>query len=248
MPLPHTFFTILLILDILVLAVLIPYGHLHHQDPGYFMREGKTITHLSAVQLGAIGLLSLLILKQRWPISGKSSLLWLAIGAGFIFLTVDDLVQFHENLDKWIHHWVGRKPNNITTRLDDVIILLYGIIGAGIMWINRAELKNYRALLPYLVWGFVFLILCVGLDVFTHRTDAIEFLISDAQVYMPILYWLHPLEDIFKILAEGIFLGTFYAAFYQTLKSPRGAVFPAAQQQYSSFRADDRCTEYDRVV
>ena len=64
MPLPHTFFTILLILDILVLAVLIPYGHLHHQDPGYFMREGKTITHLSAVQLGAIGLLSLLILNS----------------------------------------------------------------------------------------------------------------------------------------------------------------------------------------
>jgi hypothetical protein len=83
----------------------------------------------------------------------------------FAFLAADDLFLIHENIDKVIH-WIfgGDAKDHLTKHLDDMIVLVYGIIGAIIVWRRRSEVLNLRYFVAGMGTALALLVTMVFLD------------------------------------------------------------------------------------
>ncbi len=157
------FLFIVLCIDLLLWGIAVVIG----ETPASYMGEGKFITWLSAAQLIGTGLFLGWIYWQKkqkpWSLKASSTI-WLMMAVGFVFLAIDDLAQVHENMDKWIHLALGIQENNWTDRLDDLVIVTYGLIGLGFFIRYREELWAYRAWWPYLALGVSLFIFNTGFD------------------------------------------------------------------------------------
>lgn len=60
------------------------------------------------------------------------SVVWAIIASGFLFLAADEVLRIHENLDQLIHYVFGLKETNLTDRIDDLIVGMYGLVGIGV--------------------------------------------------------------------------------------------------------------------
>lgn len=179
-------------------------------------RESGIVTYGSVLLLGLISLTSFAIGKVRRdrarPLLRDPRAVWIAIGAGFAFLALDDLAQIHENLDKLIHTLAGAKSTALTDRLDDLIIALYGLVGLAVLWLCRSELRRFRELLPWLGFGFALLVLQVGLDAISNRDEWLDWLaVAEAQrpLYADVMTVF---EEGAKLFAEAAFLSGFVLA------------------------------------
>lgn len=216
-PLPAKLLTGVILLDIAAFIWAVNGG----EKPTSMMDEGDMFTFLSALQLLAAGLVSLAVFRFRNRQSGpwrwrSSYTIWALMGVGFIFLAIDEISQFHENLDRWIHHGLGIAETLWTDMLDDLIVALYGLIGLAGIGYYRREFPPYKGALKLLIPGFILLFAMVGLDIATLKTEAGETLISRSGDAKYMVYWIMALEEGFKVLASGVFIGAFYYCWYIT--------------------------------
>ncbi|WP_341212308.1 hypothetical protein [uncultured Limimaricola sp.] len=206
----HAFITAGLAL-VLAIATGIALQDLDHQ-----FRESGIVTYTSAALLALTAATSLRIGRLRREGAGWSwrdpRIVWLAIGLGFVWLALDDLAQIHENLDRLLHRLAGIEETPLTDRLDDLIILAYGLIGAGVMWACRSELRRFPQMLGWLATGAALLVLQVAIDALLN--DASWVLFSGFSAARPDL--AHDLGEILeesvKLLAEAAFLSGFIRA------------------------------------
>jgi hypothetical protein len=176
-------------------------------------RESGIVTYTSAALLALTAATSLRIGRLRRDGAGLSwrdpRIVWVAIGLGFIWLALDDLAQIHENLDRLLHRLAGIEETPFTDRLDDVIILAYGFIGAGVMLVCRSELRRFPQMLGWLGIGAALLVLQVALDMLLN--DEAWVLFTGFSTARPDL--AHDLgeiaEESVKLLAEAAFLSGF---------------------------------------
>lgn len=190
-------------MDVSVVIIAVIIAVMLGEEPTHFMEEGEPLTWFSAFQLFAIALVCGRVLAIRKPeklyLFWKSrGFIWLLLSLGFVFLAGDELLQFHENLDGFIHDAINLKQTNFTDRLDDLIILLYGIFFCIAGWSSQEELKHYRSVGKLLKLG-------IGLFLFMILFDAISNK-SDIVTNKALNEWVGALEDGLKILAEGVFL------------------------------------------
>jgi len=199
-------------IDIAVIIVASTLG----SSPGhYFSKEHSLLTYHSSVQLLAISFLAFLtylIRKKDFP--SKSHIgpfsLWLIVAIGFLFLAFDEVFMAHENMDEIIHSTFQLKETGVTDRIDDVIVLCYGICGLVVLYIFREEFTHYRTEFPLVKLGFSLLFVAVFLDILTNRDDVLSFFISTPHAKDEAFQALKAMEKIFEILAEGVFVATFY--------------------------------------
>ena len=193
----------------------------------YFSKEASYITWVSFFQLLIIANLSLQIyksvknkqVKQLWK---SPALLWGIIALGFLYLAVDEVIRIHENLDNIIHRVFHLKKTAITDRLDDAIIGFYGLVGVGVLYYFRSELKKYKKSFPLFLIGFVLLFLMVIIDMSNNNIDVIKMLVSDHNLRHTVFSISKVLEDSLKLIAESFFIGAFYFCF----KSSKSALNP----------------------
>nr|WP_319398940.1 hypothetical protein [uncultured Carboxylicivirga sp.] len=81
--------------------------------------------------------------------------IWLMISKGFTFLALDEILLIHENIDKWIHAFFQITQTHLTDRIDDFIILLYGIVDGLLMIKNRRLFLNNKPGLALAITGFI---------------------------------------------------------------------------------------------
>lgn len=108
------------------IVVLLITGNVLGWDIESLFDEGAAVTHSSALLLGGCGITAFFAgLRQhpRWP--------WILFAAGFVFLLCDELLELHERADRVIHALIGMRENAWTDRIDDVIVLGYGIAALG---------------------------------------------------------------------------------------------------------------------
>ena len=74
-------------------------------------------------------------------------------------------------------------------------------------------LKEYRKTFPLFLVGYVILFLMVGLDILTNRNDILSMVISNPDILNAVFSKGRILEDMFKVLAEGMFIVAFLACF-----------------------------------
>jgi len=110
---------------IILIQLIIP--SLTGERPSIFFDEGSIITWLSSLQLCLMGFLShkIYLLKQGEQ-PAKSRLFWRLLSFSFLFFALDDLLMIHEHIDHWIQSLLQLSNSSLMTRIDDLIVGLYG--------------------------------------------------------------------------------------------------------------------------
>ena len=185
--------------------------------------ESGFLTHLSGAQLLAISVISFLIFRVRNRDVQKvftlknPGILWALIAAGFFFLMADELFKIHESMDEAIHSIFGLKETGVTDRIDDLLILLYALIGIGVIAAYRKEFVIMKKAWPFFLCGFGLLFLTVGLDVLTNRDDILRSFFKP-DLAESLQTWLSFAEEGSKVLSEGFFVVAFFTG-WQTARS-----------------------------
>ena len=225
---PPTFLLSLVYVDFLAVLLALGLGFAWHQNPTAYTGEGDPITWLSFVHLLAISGLAGGVFYCRTGGSRDPAVwrqpvfVWLLIALGFLFLAVDEIAKIHESLDRFAHRLLQRPETALSDRLDDAILLGYGLSGVAVLYAYRSELVSYRAVLPLVVCGFVLFLFMGLLDALVNRPDVFLFMGISQEGSENLGKWLGGVEEGLKILAEAAFLGTAYTCLFLTAQANFG--------------------------
>lgn len=212
---PKKLLAYLIIFDLFLVAfsVIVP------EDPKAYFKEFQLITWISALKLLSIAYINRQIYQiQLNNKKSKFANLWFLISAGFIFLFLDEVLLIHENIDKTIHILLGINETGLSDRIDDLIVIIYAVIGVFILRHYKYEILRFRESIPYLVLGFLFLILRTIIDTVTNRADIIPNIISDPESLVLVSNFLAVSEGAGKIIAESFFITAFYYCWKSAIK------------------------------
>ena len=201
---------LMFIINLFFIGIGVLIGHPPEQ---YFAKEASYITWVSFFQLLIISNLAWQTFKLK---NTDSAFLWAIIAVGFLFLSIDEVIRIHENLDHIIHRTFHLKETAISDRLDDAIVGVYGLIGLWVLYVYRMELKKYKKVLPLIIIGFICVFSMVFSEMIVNRNDVLPFLISDHTLVKSLYSLFKVLEETFKLLAEGVLLSAFYYCFKTT--------------------------------
>lgn len=184
--------------------------------------EGKPGTILSVVLLLALSLVSFKIyLARRAPSAnwlGDSYFVWIVIAGGFFFLAMDDALELHEGFDAAFHSFLDVKQTRLSDRVDDLIVGIYILIGAGVVFFYREEFHRYPSLKRYLAVGFAIVLFQTILDAGSNDFVVFRWFGVPWQNIPLAKDVIGMLEDVAKLLAEAVFL----CGFLQVLRAVRG--------------------------
>ncbi len=218
----RTIFAVVLAVDIAAVVAALALG----KRPDYYFGEKGFITKLSFVQLLLIAGVAATIYQvrkratapDRWR---RPVIIWPTVALGFLFLAIDDLAGIHEQMDALFHRLVDLSETPLSDRLDDMIVAGYGVIGIIILYLCRAEIRQFRDALPLLIAGFVLMFLMVAADVISARNGVIRAFVSSPETAKSILLWMKAVEDSLKLFAEAAFIGAAWHCLEIARRIPR---------------------------
>ena len=153
---------------------LASYLHLA-QDADWALSEFGLLNSIDAAELLLAGVLGVLAFRLFWlgPNEGAAHaeragiFLWGVVGLGLIVFAFDDFLGVHERLGGWIANNADVMPL-ATNNADDIMTLMYGVIGLIILAVFRHELFAIRASAVLLVGGVLASAMMLGTDAFGH--------------------------------------------------------------------------------
>ena len=225
---PTTFLLSLVYMDFLAVLLALGLGFAWHQNPTAYTGEGDPITWLSFAHLLVISGLAGGVFYCRTggnldlAVWRHPAFVWLLITLGFLFLAVDEVAKIHESLDRFAHRLLQRPETALTDRLDDAILLGYGLSGMAVLYAYRSELISYRPVLPLVICGFVLFLFMGLLDALVNRPDVFLFMGISQEGSASLGKWLGGVEEGLKILAEAAFLGAAYTCLFLTAEADCG--------------------------
>lgn len=225
---PTTFLLSLVYVDFLAVLLALGLGFAWYQNPTAYTGEGDPITWLSFAHLLVTGSLAGGVFYCRTggrldpAVWRHPAFVWLLIALGFLFLAVDEVAKIHESLDRFVHRLLQRPETALTDRLDDAILLGYGLIGMAVLYVYRSELISYRPILPLVICGFVLFFFMGVLDALVNRPDVFLLMGISQEGSTGLGKWIGGVEEGLKILAEAAFLGAAYTCLFLTAEADCG--------------------------
>lgn len=191
----------LLLADLVLLVGAAAIGATFADSPSRLFGEGDPITLVSTCYLVGTGWLALQMYRYRRTAVWRRdpALVWLLASIGFVFLGLDDLLRIHERVDEAIHRWLAIEATDLTDRIDDGLVGLYGAVGVGLALWGRAEFSRARTAIRYLVWGFGVFVVMVAIEFLVDAADGLD-------------GWDDVIEDSAKVVAETLLFVGFAAA------------------------------------
>jgi hypothetical protein len=198
--------------NVVIAAVGMPLGELLHDKPDHFFREQAAGTYWSGLQLLSVALtaarvaLAARTAPRGSPIAASAGFFAFA-AAGFAFLAVDEVARLHEQLEDVLvaHEGPGPKPP-LLDRIDDLIVLGYGVLGAAVLIRARAALVPFGTALPWLAGAGACFLVMVTTDLLTTRDDVMYAIVRGRPWVRPVWHWLPAVEEAAKLLAEACFV------------------------------------------
>jgi len=173
----------------------------------YYFKEGRLMTFFSSFQLIAIAVFCGIIAESK--AQTRSIHIWSLIALGFVFLAFDEVLMIHEMIDFRIHDWLNMQETALSDRIDDLIVLLYLLIGLSLFWYYRDCLLPHLPIVKqYALPTLVLIGYTIIADILSNRQD----IISNDLVFNII----EKSEDFAKILAEYILLIATYRVWKTT--------------------------------
>jgi len=183
--------------------------------------ENGIVTLLSVSQLLLTGFFALAVWRERrgtGPFKWNDKIhIWLLMGVGFLFLALDEKTLIHEGLDRSLHKVMEMQANQWTSRIDDFIIVAYGIIGVGALWLYSSEMKKYKASIHFLIAGFIGLALTALADTATSSSDFFTWLLDSENTRHSAQAVVGIMEEVCKVTSEALFL-TWFASILGMIK------------------------------
>lgn len=197
---------------------------------GIFINDNTTEV-VSAILLLITSVICRRILDLRRPKGAWMFLgpwrIWAFVSLGFVFLAFDEILSIHEKLDELIHAVGGFNETALSDRIDDLIILVYGMIGLVLLYAHRSEFRRLTDLYKYLIAGFVLLFLMVAVDALNNRTEYMDLLNIESPAMRALAAEItKDAEEVFKIASEAVFLFGFLAIFSKFYNDRLGSEAP----------------------
>ena len=225
---PPTFLLSLVYVDFLAVLLALGLGFAWYQNPTAYTGEGDPITWLSFAHLLVTGGLAGGVFYCRTgggldlAVWRQPAFVWLLMALGFLFLAIDEVAKVHESLDRFVHRLLQRPETALSDRLDDAILLGYGLVGVAVLYAYRSELISYRAVLPLVICGFVLFLFMGLLDALVNRPDVFLFMGISQEGSASLGKWIGGVEEGLKVLAEAAFLGAAYTCLFLTAEADCG--------------------------
>ena len=195
-------------LGIIILCMLISFPL--NLQLGWGFQEGRPVTWLSFFFLLLVGFISLEIYKIRKTSDNqnKNVKMWKYLGIGFIYLAFDDLLRFHEEIDHTICKIFGLDKHGPADKIDDFIIVLYGIIALFILIKYFKESLVFKNGFWFFLGAVFFAIVTTLSDLLGGMNGPLSGIISEENLPST-LRTLDIIEETTKSLAEVFFVGAF---------------------------------------
>jgi hypothetical protein len=196
------------------------------RKPDAFFAEGSFITIASSLQLLLISGLCLLIYQIRSDHARTwlrgSHVLW-ALGAiGMAALVFDEAVGLHESADRQIHQAFALRESPWTDRIDDVIILGYGLAAGAAAWVCRRELVQLRGVARFFIFSSALFLAMVAADLLTNSYSTDQTMLSKHENLQLLASWANALEDTIKLCTEGSLVAALIATFWMFRRGSSG--------------------------
>ncbi|WP_430809907.1 MULTISPECIES: hypothetical protein [unclassified Carboxylicivirga] len=186
---------------LIVIALLWGYGK---NELAMKFEEYGFITTFSFIQLFITGLISFFTYLKR------KKLIWILVALGFVFLSLDEKFLIHEQLDTMLHELFNMKETALSDRIDDFLILGYGLIGLVFLIRFRTEFLRHKTGVAMLSLGFGVMVLSVIFDTLGNSNTWDD--IFSGRIPSAALHQLGiVVEESLKITAEAFLLSGFYA-------------------------------------
>jgi hypothetical protein len=166
-------------------------GEQRHGRHFYYFRYGRAAWWISWVAFVGIGGLTV-VLWRSFP-KGYAARFWLLFGLLFYYTGLDELFKFHERNGNVIARgWLKlSKEHPLYNDMNDVFIVLYGVIAAGLCFTYRKHLLRLRGMMIAMVFAF---------------------LSYASTVMWDVMHWGDGWEEALKVVAEAWILVALLAA------------------------------------
>ena len=174
---------------------------------------------ISFYQLLSLALLSSVILAVRFQTTGRITvhLFWVMAAVGFVVLACDDLLGWHESIDKAFHKFFNLKETSISDRIDDAIVVTYAIIGFVAIWYWRHEVGRYTQVNWFLAIGMILVVTMIAVDTIVNRYDILPAIMGRGPETKSVFRFGRVVEDGVKVVAEGVLITAFIGYLYHSL-------------------------------
>ena len=152
--LPCLTFTVVVVIGCTLVYIILAMVLVPPNEPRLFhFYEHGAVTALSAIFLTAASAFSLATLVTLTRAKDPYKWVWLVLAFGFLFLSLDELVRFHERAGTLLE---GVESTGIFRSWDDIIVILYGIFALLIIGVILPGLMRSPKVLEMFVVGFGF--------------------------------------------------------------------------------------------
>jgi hypothetical protein len=212
--------TIALGANALVIAASVLLAVMVGAKPTRFFDEGQPVTLFSAAQVLLAAGLCVIVFRIRWRAAPdrparRAAMLWILAASAGAYLAADELLEFHESLDHAIHAALAVHQTVLSDRLDDAVMLLYGLLGLAALYVFRRELAALRPVWPLFKLGVALFFVSVIADALTDSWSVRPVVLQAAQHptgHITPLRMLghaaHVLEDALKLATECVVIAT----------------------------------------
>ncbi|MGK7912961.1 MAG: hypothetical protein AB4050_16025 [Synechococcus sp.] len=215
MPRPSNVLISMLVIQAIAISICIAIG-LSQADLDRAFGEYAPATDMSFVQLFILSVQSSAILFLRFRTTGRifKHLIWGFIAFGFVFLALDEKFMWHENMDYFIHDFLGIEETNVTDRIDDLIVGFYAVLSGVIIYYWRHEICRYMQVNCLLIVGFSLLVATIFVDLVSSGDDIIPAIFGPGALTPFVDDSIAVFEESLKLIAEGIFIAALYYYHY----------------------------------
>lgn len=177
--------------------------------------EPGLVTLLSICQLLTVSLLAAKVFQLRKgdnPFAGIKAqyFIWFIISLGFLYLALDEKLLLHEGFDRTGHKILNMALDSISSRADDVLIGVYGLVALFVLNLYKKEIKLFKKSLRFFHFGFGMLFLSVICDVSASNIDFFSWVFENQDTAHAVFYYTNLVEEIFKLSGESFFLTAIY--------------------------------------
>lgn len=179
--------------------------------------ETSFATLYSVLMLSATSWVCFQIARQRDQETvgsgNRAGFFWRFVGYAFAFLALDEGLQIHENLDRLLHIILGVTENAWTDRIDDLIVLGYGLAGMAVLVRYRSEILRVPNTKWYLAFAFFLFLITVTFDILSNRDEYLDWLNLEGQTRETVRFFATLAEEGGKLFAISALLVGFASAF-----------------------------------
>lgn len=205
----------LALLTLLIVSTLTIGAFLNPPCIGWAFGECDLLTWFSFFLLITAGLICKKIgersLFAEEDNGSSQSTLWRLLYLGFIFLAFDELLRIHERIDELFHKLLGIEENALTDHLDDLIIVIYGLIGFFVLLLYWREALKLLQSWRLIFFAILCSVLTVLFDFIGNSRDFFVEVFGDHQLAERVISFIDVIEDSFKLYGEIFFVATFLA-------------------------------------